>query len=432
MLRAQAREVFIPLAVAFAEKAALGLGLNLDEALRLTLAVEEVFTYLCLRLAPDQVVEIRCTGAAFYVSLDIVVPTDDFNLRALNLTTPVSLHDDAGLEEIGLVLASRSVDGFRIGRQKQKGHGLVLTMIIEKTYPVLEKGRPLSVQPLPTFSIKTPDPEELKLVVHLINQHYGDQMLPNFCSYPGKVVDMVSSGEYQSAVAIGPTGAIGGAIFWNRVGEKMVACFGPYVFGQKPGLGIREELLSTCINAIARTQAVGLLNRFPTQDFPRHHFELLGTVTILSRGGKTRSCNTWFRLMHEDPGGVVWAHPEVQAYLTQEYQRLFLPREIRPTSNAGEHQSQYSVLATEFDRLQDQVVLYPAWPGVDMTDNVARHLQLLRNEGIANISFVIDLGQAWQAAFVEALLPNGFRPRLILPYYGEGDLLLFQYEGPAS
>jgi anti-sigma regulatory factor (Ser/Thr protein kinase) len=430
MLRVYAREVFIPLAVSFAEKAGLGFGLNKEEALRLTLAVEEVFTYLCRTAAPDRTVEIHCSSGGYYVSLDIALPTDDFNLRAFNLTTPVSLHDDAGLEEMGLVLASRFVDGFRIGRNK--GHGLVLTLIIEKSYPVLEAKPPILVQPLAKFSVKRPDPEELKLVVHLIHQHYRDQILPNFCNYPGKLVDMVTGGEYQTAVAVGPTGAIGGAILWHRVGEKTVECFGPYVFGQRRGLGIREELLATCINAIARTHTVGLLNRFPPHDFPQQHFELLGTLSIYSQSGTAQLCNAWFRLMQEDPGCAVWAHPDVQEFLQSQYRRLVLPREIRQTKNEGEQQSFYSVISAEFDRLQGQVMLHPVWPGLDMSDNVARHVELLQHEGIPNVFFVMDLSQAWQGAFTAALLANGFGPRLVLPYAGEGDLLLFQLEGPLS
>jgi len=67
-----------------------------------------------------------------------------------------------------------------------------------------------------------------------------------------------------------------------------------------------------------------------------------------------------------------------------------------------------------------------------MSENVSRHVQLLLHEGLRNLFFMVDLSQAWQAAFIGALLPNGFRPCLILPHAGEGDLLLFQFEGPAA
>ncbi len=54
------------------------------------------------------------------------------------------------------------------------------------------------------------------------------------------------------------------------------------------------------------------------------------------------------------------------------------------------------------------------------------------HEGLHNVFFVLDLSQAWQAAFAGALLPNGFEPCLILPYAGEGDLLVFQFEGATA
>ena len=73
--------------------------------------------------------------------------------------------------------------------------------------------------------------------------------------------------------------------------------------------------------------------------------------------------------------------------------------------------------------------LHPVWPGADMETNVAQHLKLLTQEGLRNIFFRVDLGQAWQADFAPALLQNGFLARLVLPYAGEGDLVVFQFEG---
>ena len=61
-----------------------------------------------------------------------------------------------------------------------------------------------------------------------------------------------------------------------------------------------------------------------------------------------------------------------------------------------------------------------------MEDNLMRHLQLFRNEGIRNVVFEIDLGSAWKSAVIPCLLRNGFRPVQILPYAGDGDIILFQ------
>jgi hypothetical protein len=73
--------------------------------------------------------------------------------------------------------------------------------------------------------------------------------------------------------------------------------------------------------------------------------------------------------------------------------------------------------------------LRPIWDGRDAAGNLARHVELLRNEGLTNILGSLDLGEAWQAEMIPAWLDGGFIPRLILPYAGRGDLLLLQYSG---
>ena len=135
---------------------------------------------------------------------------------------------------------------------------------------------------------------------------------------------------------------------------------------------------------------------------------------------------SWFRLMHEDMGCVVWTRIELEAYLRQTYGRLFLPREIRKVADDGETQPAHSVLSTQIDRTRSQVNLDILWPGVDIEDNLIRHLQLFQNERIRNVVFEIDLACAWKSAAIPCLLRNGFRPVLFLPYAGEGDILLFQ------
>jgi len=54
------------------------------------------------------------------------------------------------------------------------------------------------------------------------------------------------------------------------------------------------------------------------------------------------------------------------------------------------------------------------------------HLALFHSESMGNIFFEMDLGQPWQALFARGLLTQGFRPGLILPYAGEGDIVVFQ------
>ena len=135
MLSVDADEVFLPLVTAFVEKAANCFGLGMDESLMLTLASEEVFMHLCRVVTPSGgPVEIVCSNGGYYAQAVFSLPTDAFDMRAFNLTATISIEDDADLDAMGLVIASRSVDRFLLNREE--GRDLRLTLIKEKTYPM--------------------------------------------------------------------------------------------------------------------------------------------------------------------------------------------------------------------------------------------------------------------------------------------------------
>ncbi len=137
----------------------------------------------------------------------------------------------------------------------------------------------------------------------------------------------------------------------------------------------------------------------------------------------------YFRQLHEDLGCQVWAHPALEGFLRAEYRRLFFAREIRSTQYGGEQCPAYSVFAPEFDRTNHQVTLRAIWDGADASENLSQHLKVLRAENLPNLFFEIDLGHPWQANLSQTLMDSGFRPRLILPYGGESDVVVFQYQG---
>lgn len=415
---------YLPLSTSFVEKGALALGLGEKEALALGLASEEIFAYLCRATGPESRLEIRCSSGKYYVRADFLCPVEDLNLRFFNVTATVSAEDEASLEQMGLLIASRFVDRLQV--QQGPGQGILLRLIKEKTYPAFEETVPSSVQPLTRFSVKSPDPEALKIFVQSVHAHYPSWVIPPAFRFPGKVVDMVAGGEYGAALAMGAEGRIGGGMVWHWTNRKMVECFGPYLFGQGPDSPIAEALLETCISAIAKTPAVGLFNVFATEQFPREHFEVLGTLTRHAPAGTLKAATAYFRQMHEDPGTSAWCHPEAEPWLRREYDRLVLPREIHPVKDQGETRSLYSVLSAEFRRTQQTVILRPIRSGKDAEENLVGHLRLFSREALPNVYFEMDLGLAWQSDFAPGLMRNGFTPRLVIPYGGEGDTLVFQ------
>ena len=417
---------FVPLVTSFAEKSAVAFSLGREEALKLTLACEEIFVYLCHAGKGAETITIEAANGVYYGQVKFLFKARGFNLRSFNLTASVSLDNKASLEEMGLLIASRSVENFYITEDPQQGYALVL--IKEKSYPESTEIEAPKIKPIKMFTLKIPGPEGLKLFSRLVVAHYpGRSYLPAL-RFPGKIVDMVSSGEFNAAVAMDEGGQIGGGILWRWVGEKLVEFFGPYLFNQPPDTGMAEGLIDACIGQIAKTDAMGLITRYSTPELPKGYFESSGSVDFIQPDGTTKTSPVFYRQLHEDLGCQVWAHADLEGFLRTEYGRLFFAREIHLTRHEGEGRSPYSVFAPQFDRSHHQVTLRPILEGTDAFDNLSLHIKVLRAEGLINIFFEIDLGQAWQANFAPALMGNGFRPRFILPYGGEADVVVFQHQ----
>lgn len=421
-----ADEVFLPVVTAFVEKTATCFGLGTDESLRLTLAAEEVFMHLSRTAKPSGgPLQIACSNGGYFAQAVFVLPADSFDMRAFNITATISMEDDSELDAVGLVIASRSVDRFLLSRE---GRGdLRLTLVKEKSYPLPAQVQPVVAGPLSKIILRSPGPEELKFISRLAVSYYNAEALSDILLYPGKLADMITVGEYVCLAAFGKAGEIGGAIFWRPIGENMIECFGPYVFNQAPASGIAEELLDGFIGSVARTKAVGIVNIGPTREFPRGHFELLGTLNAYASCGSCAPVEAWFRLLSEDMGSAVWVHPELEMFVRREYARLALPREIRLDQPSGETLPGHSVLCAEFDRIHGRVTLRPMWPGADAAENIERHVRLMKAENILNINFVVDLGCSWQTVFIPGLMDRGFEPRIVLPYAGKGDLVVFEF-----
>ncbi len=427
-LSVEADESFLPLVTALVEKSTLCFGFGKSEALGLTLAVEEVFVHLCRVVMPGGgVMEIRCSSGGYYMQIVVSFPASLFDARAFNLTATVSMEDDAGLNEMGLLIASRMVDRFHLSLENSAQ--MRLSLIKEKSYPKLPEDPIVTARPITQFTLRTPKPEEVKFISQLAGVYYERRFLSDLFAYPGKLADMIGVGKCDALAALGPAGEIAGAVLWRWMSKKVVECFGPYVFNQDSHSGVAEGLLDGCIGAIARTGAVGLINARPTIQLPEEHFELLGAIRSHSEDGPSSLLQTWFRLMREDTGGTAWAHPELSGFLEREYKRLVLPREIRVTLNAGENLPRHSVLSAEFDRTQRRVTLRPMWPGEDSDENVIHHVKLLRQEGFLDVLFALDAGVAWQAGFAPGLLKCGFEPCFVLPCAGEGDVIILQLRG---
>lgn len=422
-LHLAATPAFLPVATTFTENAATALGLEEGEALSLTLATEEIFLYIC-QTAPDKGVHISCCGGTYFVQVEFEIPVEDLNLRAFNFTIRAALEEESRWEELGLILASRSVDRFEIW--EEKGRGLHLNLYKEKKYPPLPDTPPPEAQPLSRISLHVPDREELKYFAQMACAYYPAYLLPPFFPYPGKVADMAAEGAFKAVVAVDPQGHIGGGILWYWRGAKIMAISGPYLFNQGVDSPLAPRLLEAVLEDIVRTKAIGLLSRYPTPELPLPYFEPLGSFCFFSGQGDPLGITVYFRHLHEDTGSLAWSHSSIKPFLQESYQRMVLPREIREISDFGEKRNPYSVLSVRSDRGRNLATLYPMRPGADEANNLADHLSLLQKEGWRNLFFEMDLAKPWQVEFAPALIQNRFQPCLLLPQAGEGDVLIFQ------
>lgn len=413
----------LPVIMNLVEQCATVFGMQAREALALTLAAEEVFSYLCAHIDIRNKIRLTCMNGIYYVRLDFTFPRSNLNLRAFNLATDLDLQDDSQLEEMGLLIAARSVDRLLIS--DESGQPMLLTLYKEKSYPAAEIQSHRKLGDRRRFLIKAPDNEDLKLFCQMAIASAEDASeLPEFMNYPGKFVDMIQSGEYQATLAFDDRQEVIGGIIWKARGEKTVEVFGPYLMAKADGMA--EALIEHCLEQTGRSEAVGLISRSGIADVSKPYYEELGTVINYRINGQTRKTTAYYRQLCEDPGQRVWAHSDIVPYLQTQYQRLFLPRDIKPVNNMGERTNRHSVFSAELG--SGQAILRPLLAGEDAFANLTRHLQLLSRENIVNIFSEIDLGIAWQAGMIPALLEQGFKPCLILPYAGKGDLLLMQYQ----
>lgn len=424
----------LPDVVSFVEKAATTCGLADRDAQSMTLAAEEIFIYLCQHAGPEEAVEISCSPCAYSLRLDFLFAESAFDFRAFNLTHKTDFTVEEDVRAMGLVLASRSVD--RLGITRAPQNMLCLTLVKEKSYAPVSAFPDLTPGEVAECSLRSADPEQVELFALMAARHIGQERLPPFFLFPGKLRDMAASGEYGCAVAVDPHGRQAGGVFWRRGEGKTLECFGPYQFAGCDERDLRTALLDACLMDLSKTSAVGLLNHYPGGRLSERDFDELGAYSTYTGDGGAEAEVVYFRQLREAPSAKSWAAPALEDFLLQEYRRLVLPRDVEfvtpddyPQGAGPAERSEkweYSALTTRFQRERNLATLLPLWPGRDIEENVARHVRLLGEENWRNISAEIDLGLPWQAAFTDALLKHGFTPRIVLPHAGQGDVVLFR------
>ncbi len=429
-LRLRLDKALLPVATSFAENAGSAMGLGRSEALKLTLAVEEVFSYLASAAEGAEESDgltLEAVGRVYCVELNVFFNIPKVDFRLLNLAAHYSPGDESSLNELGLFLASRSVDQFSLS--DATSGGMQLKLVKEKLYPPSAEQEAPACHALDDFEIVTPEVGQIKEAARLLKAYYSALYLPDAYVLPAKLADMVLSGEIGTLVAIDRHGDLGGAIFWRFHAKSSLRSYGPYVFCQPDPGPIAQALVEAALNRVAKTQAVSFVCRYPTPELPKEYFEYLGDLEYFSPDGTKHSWPQFYRQLKEDPGEVVWCNPTLQPFLKEQYTRLALARDVHLYQVEGEKRPACSVIGTHLDRVQGHATLRPMLDGMDAEENLNRHLALIMTEGIRTIFCNVDLGLAWQVSWVPALQEMGFSPRLVIPFGGKADLVVFQHLG---
>lgn len=434
---------FLPSAAGAAENAAMVFGLDRAGALKLSLAVEEFFAYLCHYAGREDPLRLTLSHGGTFARVAFRFRVGDVSLRALNFAAQVDLACDPDplshqAAELGLLVASRTTDRCSL---ESSGSGVyVLTAEVDRQYPEAEPLRtPLFLAP----PVSVPRPEDgppaeglLRHAALLAAGRYPARSCPASFFRPARFADMVAAGQYQALLAQDGAGRPAGLLCWRASGPRAVVFSGPYVFDAAPDQTLAKDTASLLterfLSAVARTEAVCAFSERPTTDVPEGWFESLGSLTLRGEDGKAGPQAALFRHLREDVGGAVWSHPDLTPFLERQYNLLAFSRDIlRAEPAPAQRLPEHSLLATAYDRRRGLALLRPLLDGQDFEANLAAHVTALEEQALdgppPDILLHLDLSEPWQAALYPALKSCGFVPRLILPHAGASDLLVCQH-----
>ncbi|MDP3428456.1 MAG: hypothetical protein Q8S17_13910 [Humidesulfovibrio sp.] len=435
---------FLPSAAAAAENAAQVFGLDRGGALRLALAVEEFFAYLCRHAGREEPIRLTLSDGGTLTRADFRFRAGEVSLRALNFAASVDLGavgegsgadsgqgsgDDA---ELGLLVAARTTD--RCGLTRSGPDVFHVSAEVDRAYPEAEAittpqrlSAPLRLEPAPGSGA-------LQHAALLAAGRYPARLRPHSFTRPARFADMVATGQHQALLALDAAARPAGLICWRGSGRHAVVFSGPYVFDPALAEDTARLLTEGFLARVARTEALCAFSERPTADLPRGWFEALGSLTLHGEaadgGGETEPVDqpAFFRHLREDAGAAVWAHPDLFPFLRREYDRLAFSRDLlaaEPTPPA--RLPAHSLLATTLDRQRRLAVLRPLLDGRDFETNLRAHVEAIREQGTTDILLHLDLAEPWAGALYPALAACGFTPRLVLPHAGDSDILVCQH-----
>ncbi len=402
------------------------LGMGPRENLRFQLTVEEFCMYLADVARDGQSMRIELTGKRHLLNASFSFTTSELALGGLNITACAKPGQDGeSPKDLGLLLAGKAADRFFL--EHQGGDRFRIVAEVDRVYPTLSPVHPPGVTRPPYRLTTEHDPARLTQAAALASGGYPDFQCPGSFRTPGKFADLVACGQVGCLVAVDASGQTAGLVTWSPCSDRAIFFSGPFVFASGvERTGIAKLLLDGMLMALARTPYVIILSFRPTDDLPPGYFELLGSLQASAKAGGEQA--VVFRHLREDAGLAVWSSPRIEAFLRCSYDRLDMVRDLLPVEDLAVRTRKESLLGTTLDRQRDLAELQPFLDGQDMALNLAAHVDAMKGKGIGRILFYMDLSRPWEAALAEDLMYAGFVPKLVLPYAGQADKVVWQHE----
>ncbi|EGJ50362.1 hypothetical protein [Desulfocurvibacter africanus] len=415
-------------------RAAEAFGLGAGAALKLTLAVEEVFLYLLDAASRERRMELDIIPRPTAVEVAFGFEARTLDLGALNLTAQAdacAFLEQEDFAQVGLLLAASAVDRMRL---EHLGAGRMrLALELDREYPEPSAPAAVDFEPQGPFRLELAPASELlqEACLRVLARHAAGD-LPRMIRAPGMLVDLVAGGEAKAMVALDGRERVCGLLCWTGRNAKTITFHGPYVALCAKREETARQLLDVFLQGVAKSGASGVMTPLASDLLPSGEYEGLGSLDRLLPDGAKQVRHAAFRLIAEDMGATVWAHPAIQEFLEREYERLDLVRDLRSVVSLGESRPESSVFSASLEAGPGVALLRPLMEGRDASANIGRHVSALRAKGFPNILFELDLAHGWQAAMAGPLADNGFKPRMVHPLGGRSDLVIFQHEFPVA
>lgn len=417
---------FAPVLTSAAEAMARRRGLDRRESLRFQLTVEELFVCLVGLGGVSPSIHVTLTGKPHLLRVAFSFVASTLCLGALNAAAcmPVSAEGEPP-HDLGLLLAGKAADRFHIELKGETRFRIEAE--VDRVYP------PASPVHVPTgwrppFTARgCADSGQLAYAAALAAASYPAWHCPQSFQTPGKFADMVADGQVACVAAFDTAGQVAGLLSWTPCSDNGLYFSGPFVFvPREQAETVARRLCDAFLETVAREKYDIVLSLRATQDSPPGYFESLGALA-LCRDDACCQQPVFFRHLREDAGMAVWCHPRLEAFLLQAYDRLAMSRDILLAAPPAARPRRESLLGTAFDRKKNLGELRPLLDGEDMVENLDRHVCALRQRGVDNILYYMDISRAWDAALADDLTQAGFSPKVVLPHGGRGDMVVWQY-----